>query len=423
VNNVNVATFAGVIVMVMLVFVFGNLSWRNRTIPSSRKKKDSPTTAIVDTNESVVANDTSNLARTEQETQEEIQAGVREWRQEFWLGLSTEMSGAIITTFLFAIFIGVLENLQDEADLRQDLIRDMGSSDNGFALQALDQIREKGWLTDDSFVGANFKVANLSNADLSDANLRGADFRYANLSGANLTDANLENADLRYTIMRGINTTDIFEVDTVRQLLIEDLRNMQVNVFASQEMAGFALRQAWAYGNNVNLRNADLRGADLRGSDLSFADLRGANLLGANLQGVNLFMADMRGAIVSDEFLDVVMGVASTQQVGKPPIFDTYTMLPHGQVWFPNEDITRFSDENHEKFVTIVQTCRELIFQDLLSAGIKDEVFTALPQCGLISQIIPYPARSVGPIRDDDLSAQIQALEAKIDALEAQLGK
>lgn len=409
-------------VLVILVYVFGRLSWMNRTVPSSRKKKDDAPNTPVDSGQTNPQASTK-LTPVEEAKKEEAQAGVREWLQEFWLGLSTEMLGAIITTVLFVVFIGVIQNLQDEADLRRDLIRDMGSSDNGFALQALDQIREEGWLNDNSFVGANFKVANLSNADLSNANLENADFRYANLSGANLTDANLENADLRYTIMRHMNTTDIFDVDSVRQVLIEDLRNTPMNVFATDEMAGFALRQAWAYGNNVNLRNADLRGADLRGSDLSFADLRGANLLGANLQGVNLFMADMRGAIVSDEFLGVMTGVASVAQTGTPPLFDTYTMLPHGQVWFPNEDITRFSNENHAKFVTIVQTCRALIFEDLLAVGIKDEVFKASAQCGMISQIIPYPARSVGPIRDNDLSAQIQALEEKIDALEAQLGK
>ena len=88
--------------------------------------------------------------------------------------------------------------------------------------------------------------ANLSNADLRDANLRGA-----NLSNADLRCANLSNADL--------------------------------------------------FG--ANLRNADLRNADLRDADLSNADLRGANLsnadlCGANLRGANLSNADLCGASI-----------------------------------------------------------------------------------------------------------------------------
>ena len=79
----------------------------------------------------------------------------------------------------------------------------------------------------------------LSDADLSDANLRGAD-----LSDANLSDANLRGADLR-----GADLSD------------------------------------------ANLRGADLRGADLSDASLSDASLRGADLRGADLRG-----ADLRGA-------------------------------------------------------------------------------------------------------------------------------
>ena len=88
--------------------------------------------------------------------------------------------------------------------------------------------------------------ANLSNADLRDANLSNAD-----LFGANLRNANLRDADLRC----------------------------------------------------ANLRNADLRDAALRCANLSNADLRGANLsnadlFGANLRGANLSNADLCGASI-----------------------------------------------------------------------------------------------------------------------------
>ena len=45
-------------------------------------------------------------------------------------------------------------------------------------------------------------------ANLSDANLSDADLRYANLSGANLRYANLSDADLRYANLNGANLSD-----------------------------------------------------------------------------------------------------------------------------------------------------------------------------------------------------------------------
>jgi len=79
--------------------------------------------------------------------------------------------------------------------------------------------------------GANLSEADLRWADLSWANLRGADLRWANLSGANLRGADL----------------------------------------------------SWA-----NLSEANLRGANLREADLSWANLRGANLREADLSWANL---------------------------------------------------------------------------------------------------------------------------------------
>ena len=52
---------------------------------------------------------------------------------------------------------------------------------------------------------ADLRGADLSNANLGDANLRRADLSYANLEGAYLGNANLEGADLRYADLRGAN--------------------------------------------------------------------------------------------------------------------------------------------------------------------------------------------------------------------------
>ena len=123
-------------------------------------------------------------------------------------------------------------------------------------------------LSNDDLSYTDLRVINLGNANLSSTNLNGANLRYANLRSANLsyTDlryANLWNANLSYTDLR----------DT-------DLRYVNLRF--------------------ANLRCADLRGADLRDADLRYAnlmgaDLRDANLKGVNLEGANLWDVDLRG--------------------------------------------------------------------------------------------------------------------------------
>jgi hypothetical protein len=71
-----------------------------------------------------------------------------EWFGNFWQGIGTEVFGAAITALLLTVAIGVFEVASERSQLQEQLIRDMGSSDNGFALQAVDRLREEGWLTD-----------------------------------------------------------------------------------------------------------------------------------------------------------------------------------------------------------------------------------------------------------------------------------
>ena len=105
--------------------------------------------------------------------------------------------------------------------------------------------------------GANLIDADLRGANLIDANLRGANLRGANLRGANLIDATLSGADLRGANLRGANLS------------------------------------------GADLIDATLSGADLIDATLSYANLRGANLRGANLRGANLSGANLIDATLS----------------------------------------------------------------------------------------------------------------------------
>ncbi|MEP0873695.1 pentapeptide repeat-containing protein [Trichocoleus desertorum AS-A10] len=111
--------------------------------------------------------------------------------------------------------------------------------------------------------GANLSEADLSGADLGDADLRGADLGDADLSDADLGGANLGDANLR-----GANLGDA------------DLSDANLG--------------------GANLRVANLGDADLSGANLGDADLRGADLGDADLRGADLGDADLRGADFSD---------------------------------------------------------------------------------------------------------------------------
>ena len=107
--------------------------------------------------------------------------------------------------------------------------------------QILDQHRL--WIN-----GKGGKCADLTGANLINANLSGADLKDANLINANLSGADLINADL--------------------------------------------------FG--ANLGGANLGGADLEGANLYRASLTGANLRGANLWRADLYRADLTNAILPD---------------------------------------------------------------------------------------------------------------------------
>jgi uncharacterized protein YjbI with pentapeptide repeats len=100
--------------------------------------------------------------------------------------------------------------------------------------------------------------ADLSGADLRDANLYGADLRDADLRDADLRNANLRSADLRSADLRSAN-----------------LRGADL---CSANLRGADLCSA-------NLRDADLRDANLRDADLRDANLRDAELQNAKFYG------------------------------------------------------------------------------------------------------------------------------------------
>ncbi len=135
--------------------------------------------------------------------------------------------------------------------LKQDLIKQMGSSDNSIALGAVEKLRAKGWLFDGSLEGADLREANLSEVDLSGASLVGVNLYRANLIRANLVQANLSGADLQ--------RCELVEA----KLMAANLPNSKLT--------------------GAGLENADLRNADLSHSYMWSTSFERANLHETNL--------------------------------------------------------------------------------------------------------------------------------------------
>lgn len=100
------------------------------------------------------------------------------------------------------------------------LIRKLRSPDNKRVLEAIEELRVRGWLEDGSLAnhrlcqvhmqGADLFGAELSGVDLHQADLEWADLSQANLSGARLTRTNLRSANFSQTHLLG---ADLLKAD------------------------------------------------------------------------------------------------------------------------------------------------------------------------------------------------------------------
>ncbi len=173
------------------------------------------------------------------------------WWNNFWQGISTELFGAVITTIGFGIILLVFQQYQSIATDKADLILQMGSPNNAFAVEAVRVAGQKGWLFDGTLHEADLIGANLEGVDLIGAHLQGATLFEINLQGADIAEVHMDGADLRFA-----NLQDTFAVFAI--FVATDLRQ-------------------------TNLQNADLGEAILLGANLQSANLDNANLDGASL--------------------------------------------------------------------------------------------------------------------------------------------
>jgi uncharacterized protein YjbI with pentapeptide repeats len=205
---------------------------------------------------------------------------------------------------------------------------------------------------------ASLREASLIKADLSVANLRGADLSVANLRGADLSGASLIKADLSGA---SLIKADLSGADLSRANLREaDLRGVYLGVadFSGADLSGAILSEAIlseADLNGTNLSKVDLSEADLRGKDLSKVDLSETNLSRIQALKTNFEGATFTGACIEDWNIN--------SETNLNNVICDYVYLKEGkQERRPSDPKKNFAPGEFTKIFQEVKNTAELIF-------------------------------------------------------------
>ena len=134
--------------------------------------------------------------------------------EDFYTNVGTELASIAITVLI----IDRLNERRADEHHKEELVLQMGSPDNSFAIEAVRMLGAQGWLEGKTLKkahlsranleGANLQKVNLEDAHLPLANLRKVKLSNANLKSAYMQGANLENANLGGANLKGANLND-----------------------------------------------------------------------------------------------------------------------------------------------------------------------------------------------------------------------
>ncbi|HSH04010.1 MAG TPA: pentapeptide repeat-containing protein, partial [Anaerolineae bacterium] len=177
------------------------------------------------------------------------------------ISLSPELLGICIGL----VFIDELNNIRQEKQIKDELIRQARSKHNSIATTAITELKQRNWLK-----GIDLTEANLQECDFSFTNCQNTCFLWANLKNTNFIGANLSKVNLSATILIGadFNGAKLHEAD-----------------FNGAKMEKVNLK-------HTKLTNATFENAVLIGADLSRTNLTGVNLQNTNCEGANFRRTD-----------------------------------------------------------------------------------------------------------------------------------
>lgn len=154
-------------------------------------------------------------------------------------------------------------------------------------------------LTSAIFSRVRLDRANLTNATLNKADLSGVRSIAGNFSNASLVDANLQQAVLERGSFTGANLGNA----NFSRVNLQAGMMSQVQAIAANFTRANASQSDWREADlsrsnftEANLRDADLSATNLQNANFSKANLQNANLTEANLSGVDFSGANLEGA-------------------------------------------------------------------------------------------------------------------------------
>jgi hypothetical protein len=150
------------------------------------------------------------------------------------------------------------------------------------------------------------------------------------------------------------------EIEKLKKRLVMEARS-QSNEIAKHAVDGLK-QQGWLRGEDGLLKGANLVSANLPGVYLRIANLKGTDLRNANLRGAQLEEANLQSSISRRINLrDARLAFAQLQaadlkdaELQDAKLFETEfsqeTILPDGNLWTSDTDLTRFTDPKHVNF-------------------------------------------------------------------------
>jgi len=135
------------------------------------------------------------------------------------------------------------------------IISKLRSSDNKRVLEAVEELRAHGWLSDGALKNIGLIHAHLEGADLMNANLEGVDFHQAHMQFADLSSANLAGATMVRATLKGANFSkaDLTEVDLFKANLVDAIGLTPAQLRTTKRLIGATLPDGKLYDGRYNL--------------------------------------------------------------------------------------------------------------------------------------------------------------------------
>jgi uncharacterized protein YjbI with pentapeptide repeats len=138
---------------------------------------------------------------------------------------------------------------------KTELINKIWGLENKYSLQAVEELRVRGWLSDGSLRGTAMCQAQLQSADLMTADLCNVDFHQANLDYSDLSKAKLNGAKLTRASLQGVNFdhTDLTNADLYK-VNLRGARNLtDAQLVTANELLGSTMPDGKVYNGRFNL--------------------------------------------------------------------------------------------------------------------------------------------------------------------------